>query len=127
MPPRWPAANGITNATSLARMYAATIGEVDGVRLIGSDTMEAARTERVNGPDLTLVLPTRIAAGFWLQNDLSPMIQEGSFGHAGAGGSLGYANPELGIGYGYVMNQMGGGIAGDPRTIALNDAVLASL
>jgi CubicO group peptidase (beta-lactamase class C family) len=121
------AANGITNAASLARMYAATIGEVDGVRLIASDTMQAARTERVNGPDLTLILPTRIAAGFWLQNDLSPMIQEGSFGHAGAGGSLGYANPELGIGYGYVMNQMGNGIAGDPRTIGLNDAVLASL
>jgi len=122
-----PAANGITNASSLARMYAATIGDVDGVRLIDHDTMQAARTERVNGPDLTLIMPTRIAAGFWLQNDLSPMIQEGSFGHAGAGGSLGYANPELGIGYGYVMNQMGGGIAGDPRTIGLNDAVLASL
>lgn len=122
-----PGANGITNAPSLARMYAATIGEVDGVRLLTHDTMQAARTERVNGPDLTLVVPTRIAAGFWLQNELSPMIQEGSFGHAGAGGSLGYANPELGIGYGYVMNQMGGGIAGDPRTIALNHAVLASL
>jgi len=121
------AANGITNAASLARMYAATIGEVDGVRLIGNDTMQAARTERVNGPDLTLILPTRIAAGFWLHNELSPMIQDGSFGHPGAGGSLGYANPELGIGYGYVMNQMGGGIAGDPRTIALNGAVLASL
>jgi len=120
-------ANGITDARSLARMYAATIGEVDGVRLFGNDTMEAARTERVNGPDLTLLVPTRIAAGFWLQNELSPMIQEGSFGHAGAGGSLGYANPELGIGYGYVMNKMGGGIAGDPRTIGLNDAVLASL
>jgi CubicO group peptidase (beta-lactamase class C family) len=122
-----PGANGITNAGSLARMYAATIGEVDGVRLMDAGTMQTARTERVNGPDLTLIVPTRIAAGFWLQNDLSPMIQEGSFGHAGAGGSLGYANPELGIGYGYVMNQMGGGIAGDPRTIGLNDAVLASL
>lgn len=55
------------------------------------------------------------------------MIQDGSFGHPGAGGSLGYANPELGIAYGYVMNQMGGGIAGDPRTIALDDAVLACL
>ncbi len=122
-----PGANGITNAASLARMYAATIGEVDGVRLLDADTMEAARTERVNGPDLTLIVPTRIAAGFWLHSMLSPMIQEGSFGHAGAGGSLGYANPELGIGYGYVMNQMGGGIAGDPRTIGLNEAVLASL
>ena len=49
------------------------------------------------------------------------------FGHPGAGGSLGYANPELGIGYGYVMNRMGNALTGDPRTIALNDAVLSSL
>ncbi len=122
-----PAANGITNAGSLARMYAATIGEVDGVRLLDHDTIQLARTERVNGPDLSLVGPTRFGSGFWLHNDLGPMIQDGSFGHPGAGGSLGFANPELGIGYGYVMNQMGGGIAGDPRTIALNAAVLASL
>ena len=122
-----PAVNGITNARSLARMYAATIGEVDGVRLLDTDTMQAARTEHVNGADLTLIGPTRFGAGFWLHNDLAPMIQDGSFGHPGAGGSLGFANPELGIGYGYVMNQMGGGIAGDPRTIALNQAILTSL
>ncbi len=122
-----PGANGITNARSIARMYAATIGDVDGIRLIGNDTMNLARTERVNGPDLTLVLPTRFGAGFWLHNEAAPMIQDGSFGHPGAGGSLGYANPELGVAYGYVMNQMGGGISGDPRTIALNDAVLSCL
>ena len=122
-----PGANGITNARSLARMYAATIGEVDGVRLFGHDTMNAARTQRANGPDLTLVKNSRFGAGFWLHDAGTPMIQDGSFGHPGAGGSLGYANPELGVGYGYVMNQMGGGVTGDPRTIALNDAVLASL
>lgn len=122
-----PAANGVTNARSLARMYAATIGEVDGVRLLDRPTMNAARTQRVHGPDLTLVDDTRFGAGFWLHDEGTPMIQDGSFGHPGAGGSLGYANPELGIGYGYVMNQMGGGITGDPRTTALNDAVLACL
>jgi len=122
-----PAANGITNAPSLARMYAATIGEVDGVRLIADETMDAARTQRVNGPDRTLIMPTRFGAGFWLHNELAPMIRDGSFGHPGAGGSLGYANPELGIGYGYVMNQMGAGIAGDPRTVALNDAIVSCL
>lgn len=122
-----PAANGITDARSLARMYSATVGPVDGIRLIGDDTVAAARAERVNGPDLTLVRNTRFGAGFWLHDAGTPMIQDGSFGHPGAGGSLGFANPELGIGYGYVMNQMGGGVAGDPRTIALNDAVLASL
>jgi CubicO group peptidase (beta-lactamase class C family) len=122
-----PGANGITNARSLARMYAATIGEVDGVRLLAPETVEAVRAERVNGPDLTLVQPTRFGAGFWLHNDSTPMIQDGSFGHPGAGGSLGYANPELGVGYGYVMNQMKSNVAGDPRACALNDAVLASL
>lgn len=122
-----PGANGITNARSLARMYAATIGTVDGVRLIDADTLELARAERSSGPDLTLIKPTRFGAGFWLHDHSTPMIQDGSFGHPGAGGSLGYANPELGIGYGYVMNQMGGGLAGDPRTINLNQAVVASL
>ena len=121
------AANGITNAGSLARMYAATIGAVDGIRLFGDDTLAMARAERVSGPDLTLIKPTRFGAGFWLHNVSTPMIQDGSFGHAGAGGSLGFANPELGIGYGYVMNQMGGGLTGDPRTNNLNNAVLASL
>jgi len=118
-----PAANGITTARSLARMYAATIGEVDGVRLTSDDTVEAMRTERVHGADKCLVVDTRFSVGFMLHGELTRMIADGSFGHAGAGGSLGYANPELGIGYGYVMNQMGGGIAGDPRTITLNDAV----
>jgi CubicO group peptidase (beta-lactamase class C family) len=121
------AVSGITNAGSLARMYAATIGEVDGVRLFGNDTLAQARAERANGPDLTLLRPTRFGAGFWLHEPSTPMIQDGSFGHPGAGGSLGYANPELGIGYGYVMNQMGGGLTGDPRTLNLNNAVLASL
>lgn len=122
-----PGANGITTAGSLARMYAATVGEVDGVRLLSTETVDAARTERVHGDDLTLLKNTRFGAGFWLHEPGTPMIQDGSFGHPGAGGSLGYANPELGIGYGYVMNQMAGGLTGDPRTIALNDAVLASL
>ena len=122
-----PGANGITNARSLARMYAATIGEVDGVRLLDGDTMNLARTERVMGDDLTLLVPSRFGAGFWLHDTSTPMIQDGSFGHPGAGGSLGYANPELGIGYGYVMNRMGNTLTGDPRTIALNDAIVAGL
>ncbi len=121
-----PGANGITNARSLARMYAATIGEVDGMRLLDHDTMQAARTERVNGPDLTLVVPTRFGAGYWLHGESQPMIQDGSFGHPGAGGSIGFANPELGIGFGYVMNQMGSALVGDPRHTALADAVLQS-
>jgi CubicO group peptidase (beta-lactamase class C family) len=50
-----------------------------------------------------------------------------SFGHAGAGGSLGMADPELGIGYGYVMNKMSLGLSDDPRTATLIEAAKACL
>lgn len=123
-----PGANGITNASSLARMYAAMIGPVDGVRVLPAGMVDVVRTELVSGPDLTLVEPTRFGAGFWLSEPDTAMIRDGSFGHPGAGGSLGYANPELGIGFGYVMNQMGGPLRGpDPRRVNLDEAVLASL
>jgi len=122
-----PAANGITDATSLSKMYAATIGEVDGVRLLTPETVDLMRAEQVHGPDKSLVIESRFGHGMMLEGQLTPMFGEGSFGHAGAGGSLGYAHPESGVAYGYVMNQMGGGIAGDPRTIALNDAVAACM
>ena len=122
-----PAANGITTARSLARMYAATVGEVDGVRLVDDATAAAVRAEAVNGPDACLVVPSRFGMGFMLDGDLTPMLSPSSFGHAGAGGSLGYADPDANVGYGYVMNQMGGGIAGDPRTVNLTDAVRACL
>lgn len=118
-----PAANGITTARSLARMYAATVSEVDGVRLIDDGTAATVRAEAVNGPDACLVVNSRFGMGFMLDGELTPMLSPSSFGHAGAGGSLGYADPDAKVGYGYVMNQMAGGIAGDPRTVTLNDAV----
>lgn len=118
-----PAANGITNATSLARMYAATIGEVDGVRLTSDVTVEAMRAEQVFGPDACLVLETRFGQGFMLNAEFLPFLSDQSFGHYGAGGSLGFADIDAGIGFGYVMNQMGGGIAGDPRAVALIEAL----
>ncbi|MFT6391692.1 MAG: CubicO group peptidase (beta-lactamase class C family) [Ilumatobacter sp.] len=123
----WPAANGITNAGSLARMYAATVGEVDGVRILGDTTMRAATAEECSGPDRTLIGETRFGMGFMLGNDLVPLLGPNAFGHAGAGGSLGQADPDLGVGYGYVMNQMLSGVAGDPRTIRLNSAVRSCL
>ena len=109
-----PAANGITNARSLARMYAATVGEVDGVRLIDDVTVKAATAERSNGPDACLVAVSQFGCGFMLDGTLTPMLTPTSFGHAGAGGSLGYADPESKVGYGYVMNQMGGNLTGRP-------------
>jgi CubicO group peptidase (beta-lactamase class C family) len=58
-----------------------------------------------------------------LNSAFSPLLGPRSFGHAGAGGSLGFADPDAGIGFGYVMNQMQQNLAGDPRTIGLITAV----
>jgi CubicO group peptidase (beta-lactamase class C family) len=122
-----PAANGITNARSLARMYAACIGEVDGVRLLEPKTVEAATRVQSAGDDLVLGYETRYATGFQLSFPFRPMAGEGSFGHYGMGGSVGFADPTRGIAFAYVMNQMlpSGGV--DPRTRSLVEALLGCL
>jgi CubicO group peptidase (beta-lactamase class C family) len=118
-----PAANGVTNAPGLARMYAALVGEVDGVRLLDEHTLNAAIEPQVEGPDAVLIFPLPFALGFMRHSPVSSMLGNRSFGHYGAGGSVGLADPDRGVAFGYVMNQMHFGLAGDPRTAALLAAV----
>ena len=120
-----PAANGITSARSLARMYAATVGEVDGVRLLDEATIADATAEQSDGPDKVLMVPTRFGSGFFIPSTFSPLLGPTSFGHAGAGGSLGMADHARQIGFGYVMNKMQQNLSGDPRTTSLVAAVNA--
>ncbi len=118
-----PAANGVTNARSLARLYAATVSDVDGVRTLQDDTVDRAIIPQVEGPDSVLVFPIPFALGFMAHSDMSPFIGGRSFGHYGAGGSVGFADPDRKVAGGYVMNQMHMGVTGDPRTAALLSAV----
>ncbi|KOG30127.1 serine hydrolase domain-containing protein [Streptomyces resistomycificus] len=120
-----PATNGIATADGLARVYAALIGEVDGVRLFDPATMEAARTEESAGPDRVLVVNTRFGLGYMLHGSASPLLGPGSFGHPGRGGSLGLADPETGIALGYVTNGFRKTVTADPRAQALVRAVRA--
>jgi CubicO group peptidase (beta-lactamase class C family) len=124
-----PAANGITNGRSLAKMYAANVTDVDGVRLLSDATVEAATAEQVNGPDLTLVFPTRFGTGFMLPTPTMPWLSEDSFGHVGVGGALGFADSRYKVGFGYVQNQLlaFGGAVGDPRTRGLIGAVAEAI
>jgi CubicO group peptidase (beta-lactamase class C family) len=118
-----PAANGICTARALAQMYAATIGDAGGARLLAPETVKAATETQSEGRDRILLFPTRFGLGFMLNSAFSPLLGPRSFGHAGAGGSLGFADPDAGVGFGYVMNQMQQNLAGDPRTIGLIAAV----
>lgn len=120
-------AMGVGTARALARIYAACIGEVDGVRLLRPDTLAAAMATQARGEDLTLVYETHYGTGFQLPFPFRPMAGDGSFGHYGSGGSVGFANPRLGIAFGYAMNRMGPVWGADPRSKALVDALLGSL
>ncbi len=122
-----PAAGGITNAPGLARMYASLVGEVDGVRLLDEHQLNAAIEPQVEGPDAVLMFPIPFALGFMRDSPMSPMLGDRSFGHYGAGGSAGLADPDRRVAVGYVMNQMHFGLAGDPRTAALLAAVESCL
>ena len=108
-----PAGNGVSDACSLARMYAALIGEVDGVRLLKPETMEKARTPRTGAMvppgdfgKLVFGAPIAYGLGFEFAREGTPMLGQGSFGHAGAGGRIGFAHPESGTAAAYVANTM---------------------
>lgn len=122
-----PAANGVANAKALARMYAACLGEVDGLRLLQPETLAAAMVSHTTGGDRVLPFESRFGLGFQLPFAERPMAGEGSFGHYGLGGSVGFAHPERGFSFGYVVNQMLPGGTADPRSVALIEATLGCL
>jgi CubicO group peptidase (beta-lactamase class C family) len=123
-----PAANGIGSARGLARIFAALIGEVDGVRLLSAEAMENARRERVRGPDLAAAAMTESALGlgFNLPSQDRPLGGPGSFGTVGLGGCRAWALPEAELAFAYLPNQLLDANP-DPRAAALTAATLTSI
>ncbi len=126
-----PAANGHGNARALARVYGALArgGELDGVRVLSRAAIAAAAVEQSYGPDAILLMPSRFGLGFMLDDPELRLTPNATlFGHAGLGGSLGFADPEAKIGFGYTMNKMIFSMELlDPRWKPMVDAVYASL
>ncbi|MFD0073589.1 serine hydrolase domain-containing protein [Streptomyces sp. NPDC127166] len=119
-----PGSAGVATARALARFYAATLGPVDGGdRLFAPATLTLARTEESAGTDQVLLVGTRFGLGHMLHGPASPLLGPSSFGHPGRGGSLGFADPDAGIAFGYVTNGMRKTVTADPRAQALVRAV----
>jgi CubicO group peptidase (beta-lactamase class C family) len=120
-----PAANGITNSISLARVYAATIAPVDGVQLLDDGVRGVARTTVTpdNEADACLIMPTTFGMGFMTHGPFTPYAGPGSYGHPGAGGSVAFAQPERELAFAYVMNLPASNLANDARAQHLVDAV----
>jgi len=133
-----PAGNGHGNARSLARLYGALArgGDLDGpdgqaVRVLTREAIERARVEQSYGEDAVLFgLTTRFGLGFMLDLPEHRIVPQGEmFGHPGAGGSIGFADPKTGVGFGYVMNKMilPPDYFVDPRWRSLVDATYVAL
>jgi CubicO group peptidase (beta-lactamase class C family) len=121
-----PGGNIATTARDLGRLYAATIGYVDGSRLLRPDTVMDARRPMSWGTSYVgLDDGNRWGTGFMIDSPRRGMAGPGSFGHDGAGGQLGFANPELNISFGYQTIRPGG--YPDDRAEALCDALRACL
>jgi CubicO group peptidase (beta-lactamase class C family) len=123
-------AGGITNARGLAGMYNPLANGGGG--LFSQDAIRTmSRISMATHCDAISQIPTRYALGFFGRLDnrhlpggdnLSLLIGERAFGHTGAGGSLGFADPECGLSFGYNLNQMGRSQINDPRAQALVEA-----
>ncbi len=86
--------------------------------------MEAAREVQSEGPPLgSEVAGLRLSMGFQLDSESRRMLTPDSFGHYGFGGSVGIADPGLTVGFGYVPNQLRGGMGGDIRPRRLMEEV----
>ncbi|MGZ4689366.1 MAG: serine hydrolase domain-containing protein [Acidimicrobiia bacterium] len=123
--PELPSSNGIASARAIARLYAATVGEVDGHRVLRAGTVKRATQVESDGYDRVIGVPEQFGLGFSLGPGLPPACGANAFGHPGAGGSLGFADPDARLGFGYAMNQMRLGV--DTRSEHLVRSVYAAL
>lgn len=101
----------VTDARSLARMYAACVGEVDGVRLLQPETVDFVSRDQLGGIREPRCYPsslptTRWGLGFEISHEHCPMLGDGSFGHAGMGGRLAFAHAPSELGFAFVSQRM---------------------
>ena len=130
--PEWrrmeqPAANGHGNARSLAGFYS---GLLEG-RLLEAEMLEQLTREHSIGEDKTLLAQTRFGLGCMLDQPNVPNATFGlgpkAFGHPGAGGSIGFADPEREVAFGFVTNTLGPYVLMDPRAQKLVKVLAACL
>ena len=120
-----PSANLHAGARGIARVYEALLS--DGRPILAREVLAQASTGPPAAEDLVLGRPSRFGLGFQLSQPERPLgPNPGSFGHFGAGGSVGFADPQARVAFAYVMNR-GGPQWQDPRNRALIDAVYESL
>jgi len=126
-----PAFGGIGTAHALGKFYAmlASGGALEGIRFF--ESIEPMTTTLTDGADHVLLRPTAFSAGFMhdpldaaghkLRRLFGPSTK--AFGQPGAGGSHAFADPENGIAFAYVMNQMEPGVMPNDKALGIVEAL----
>jgi len=121
---------GISNARSLVRLFE-PLADGGGALFSRDSVTRMSQVSMATGDDATLCMPTRFALGFMKSMDNrhrpfgdieSCILGDRAFGHVGAGGSLGFADPDCALAFGYTMNRMGAGLLLNVRGQGLVDA-----
>lgn len=124
-----PAGGGVGTARAIAHAYSvfATGGKELGLRKETMQELTAPAVPATHGFfDECIKGEAEFSLGFMRPNKGFPFGSASSFGHPGAGGSLGFADPEAQIGYGYVPNRKSTTMGGDPRDVALRRALFSA-
>jgi len=125
-----PSGGAVGTARAIAQAYSAftTSGGELGLRRETLDLLAAPAIPPTRGfYDECLKGEVQFSLGFMKPSALWSFGSASSFGSPGAGGSLGFADPSAGIGYAYVTSQSGTRLNGDPRDVALRDALYAAV
>ncbi len=121
-----PSANGHFSARALARMYAALAngGELDGVRLVSAARIPLMQQILWQEPDRVLMMPLRKGAGYFMGGPVLGAAgamgpRTSAFGHSGAGGSIAFADPEVGLSMAVTINKMQMSLQGEGPTFEI--------
>ena len=126
-----PSGGAVATARGIAHAYSAFAGGCHelGLRQATLDLLSAPAIPPARGFHDECMKSDNIqfSLGFMKSTPQWPFGSAASYGSPGAGGSLGFADPAAGIGYGYVTSQMGTRLTGDPRDVALRDALYSAV
>jgi len=126
-----PSGGAVGTARAIARAYSvfATGGREVGLRRETLELLAAPAIPPARGfyDECMKAHGVQFSLGFMKSSAALPFGSASSFGSPGAGGALGFADPETGIGYAYVTNRMGTRLSGDPRDVALRDALSSAV
>jgi CubicO group peptidase (beta-lactamase class C family) len=126
-----PSGGGVGTARAIAHAYSdfATGGRELGIRQETLDLLAAPAIPPARGffDECMKTDGVQFSLGFMKPSAALPFGNASSFGAPGAGGAMGFADPTAGVGYAYVTSRMGTHLTGDPRDLALRDALYRAI